>query len=476
MLWIALQPGLEPDVEPDLESGSEPNLEPGPIDLQTLAWHALSYTPRVTALEEAVLMEVSASVRLFGGLQALLKKLVREHTQRDQAPQPVLRGAPGHTALAALGRLRTGLPWRESSRLAVGDLPLACLSAARPHAAVLERLGCRTWDDLRQLPRDGVARRFGQPLLLALDQAYGEQAHSLVWLELPEVFDDSLELPALVEHAGALMFGVNHLLGRLRVWLLGRSQGLLGVQLRWSLDPRRDVARQGELTVRLSEASQDMAHVARLLAEHLAQVQLPAPAHTLGLRTLDTAPLSSASHSLLMDERQRGDSLAQLVERLSARLGPERVLRWQPQARHVPERMQRWVAAQAAQGSGGSKGTSGGQTKGDRTQGTPSPGQPAALMPSWLLDEPLPLPMQGERPCYEGALTLLVGPQRQETTGWAGRGKAQPGSSTALAEAPVMRDYFIARSQQAGLLWIFRQRSGGGDHGPTGWYLHGIFA
>jgi protein ImuB len=41
------------------------------------------------------------------------------------------------------------------------------------------------------------------------------------------------------------------------------------------------------------------------------------------------------------------------------------------------------------------------------------------------------------------------------------------------AEAAVMRDYFIARSAQAGLLWIYRERRA---DATLSWFLHGIFA
>ena len=65
---------------------------------------------------------------------------------------------------------------------------------------------------------------------------------------------------------------------------------------------------------------------------------------------------------------------------------------------------------------------------------------------------------------------MLVGPQRLET-GWWDAGE----------EGPVVRDYFIARSDHAGLIWIYRERfrtSLEGDHSaePVRWYLHGIYA
>lgn len=463
MLWVALQAILEPAVQP-LQVGAEPKPE-RQADVRThqaLGWHALAFTPRVTLVDEAVLMEVSASLRLFGGLAKLLKKLA--HLFGGQA-DGCLRCAPGATAAAALGRLRTGLPWRASARLRPEDLSIEWLNAARPHLPVLERVGCRNWGDLRALPRGGLARRFGQPLLTALDQAFGEQAESHTWLVLPEVFEESLELPALVENANALMFGVNRLLLQLKAWLLARGCGLLGLKLVWLLDPRRDQATRGELVLRLTEASQDLSHVARLLAEHLARVRLPAPAHTLLLQTLETAPLENRMHSLLPDERREGSSLAQLVERLSARLGPAQVQRWQAEASHVPERMQHWQAAQSvSMPSASAKPTRGGTC------------QPDPLLPTWLLPEPMPLSLHGERPWHEGPLTLLVGPQRLEAAAWLGAPAVDGAVAAAApddAEAPVMRDYFVARSEHAGLLWIFRQRLG---QGGGSWYLHGIFA
>ena len=94
-------------------------------------------------------------------------------------------------------------------------------------------------------------------------------------------------------------------------------------------------------------------------------------------------------------------------------------------------------------------------------------------MPTWLLREPVRLQVRGDRPCYEGPLVLLVGPQRLETAGWHGL-EAGQGVQPRASQAPVMRDYFIARSEHAGLLWIYRERLPRQQMG--GWFLHGLFA
>ena len=482
MLWIALRAWPEA----------------GPVDagsLQALACHALRCTPRVSLAPAAVLMEVSSSLRLFGGLGPMLAQLRQQILASGMVEAVALQAAPGQTALQALARLQLDLPWRESARIPIGKLPLACLSAAEPYLPVLERLGCRQWQDLRALPRDGVARRFGQGLLDALDQAYGDRPDRCDWLQLPEVFEDRLQWPSGVEHAQALLFAARRLLQRLQAWLLARSQGVLGLELQWQIDARRGSSAPALLPLRLSEPTQDMAHVLRLLAERLAGLRLSAPVQALVLRTLETAAVRLESQSLLPDEQRRGESLVQLVERLGQRLGSAQVQRWQACDRHVPECMQQWLPALAVDAVAGLGGLAPHRREGAaptrssaRTQAIAATGSRAAsradmkasssaggwgqgdLLPTWLLPQPQPLRLQGERPCYGGPLALLVGPQRLESSAWMALAQAMQPQP---AEAAVMRDYFIARSAQAGLLWIYRERR---PDAALSWFLHGIFA
>ena len=93
--------------------------------------------------------------------------------------------------------------------------------------------------------------------------------------------------------------------------------------------------------------------------------------------------------------------------------------------------------------------------------------EPGALYPSWLLATPQSLQVQHAQPQFHGPLALLAGPQRLEA-GWLEN------------EVPALRDYFVARSQRHGLLWIYCDRLGGkegqGTKNAAQWYLHGVFA
>jgi len=124
-----------------------------------------------------------------------------------------------------------------------------------------------------------------------------------------------------------------------------------------------------------------------------------------------------------------------------------------------------------------------------------------------LLATPLKLAVRRDRPLYQGPLTLLAGPQRLEAAWWdvtpvpavatavvaqepRSSGVQPPAVSTTAADpSPVpdalqtsrlaLRDYFLAHSAQAGLLWVYRERlmtaRVDGDKPVGQWYLHGVF-
>lgn len=439
MYWIALLPSLEDE-------------------RLAWGWHALRFTPRVAQVDEALLLEASGSLRLWGGRKHLLHRLLHENQ-----PLASATWAQGRSARVALGLLRLQLRGEAPPACVPDDLPLDVLSPAREHVQILERIGCRGWGELRALPRAGVARRFGPALLEALDCAYGEKPEVFPWLELPEAFDMKVELAALATTAPELMWSAQRLLTQLQVWLQGRHRGVLALEFEWTLDLRRlngvRLPTHEQIIVRTAQPTQDIAHLRRLVGEHLARATLSAPANHLRLRSLETTAWAGASKSLLPEDNVKGDRLHQLVERLSVRLGEGSVMVPQAQADHRPERMQDWQPARLGMAA-------------QAEAQTPSPGRYPrdSIYPSWLLPQPLRLEVRGEKPHYHGPLRLLAGPQRLETGWW-----------DAAPQAAASRDYFIARSDEAGLLWVYRERlarSPGepSETAPVRWFLQGLYA
>lgn len=436
MLWSALK----------LPSPDEP-LPSTDAVRQALAVWALQFTPRVAIAEEAVLLEVGGSLRLFGGRLALRERL---WPGAQELGATALAWAPN--ALAALALARAGVEDGLGEPLAalLDPLPLTVLSALRAHRMTLSHIGCRTLGDVRRLPRAGLARRFDAALLRALDQAYGHAPQTHSWVVLPERFDARLELPHRVDEAAAMLFGARRLLLQLAAWLAARHLGTTAFTLHWAHDAMRSrgAGEGGQLTVRTAEPTRAVDHLSRLLAEHLSQVTLAAPVGDLRLTADEVRSLPQLSVSWLPDDAQVQEPLAHVLERLSARLGEARVLRPRLCADHRPEFAARWQPV--------------GQPLPSGAHTVP---QPAWPQPSLLLQQPLRLPVIAHRPQHQGELQLLLGPQRIEG-GWWDRDEASGQTRHAA------RDYWVARSAKTGLLWVFQTRLAD----ELAWYLHGFFA
>ena len=437
MLWAALLLPNGPDATP-----------PSDDALRGLATWALQFTPRVAVSGEAVLLEVEASVRLFGGKRALRDRVVREGADQGVAAVSWATTSLGAHALARAG-IENGFK-RPLDELLDG-LPMGVLTAVGPHHATLARLGCQTLGDIRRLPRGGIGRRFDKDLLGAMDRAYGLQPEVHEWVALPDTFEVRLELMSRVELAPALLFGARRLLLQLCGWLAARHAGTTAFTLRWAHDTMRskDAGEGGAITIRTATPTRNLEHLCRLLAENLAKVELLAPVGDLLLVADEVVALDEKSASLLPDESQTRESLQLVLERIAARLGPERVLRPVLTEDHRLEWMQMWQPAPQ-----------------------PLPRKPAEPVdmpqPTWVLPQPLKLATRGPRPMYQGVLLLLTGPHRVEGGWWH-----RLGEGNEAITAQVQRDYWVALSEHAGVLWIFNERLAGDE---TAWYLHGVFA
>jgi protein ImuB len=426
MYWIALQPSPDDDA-------------------RSWGWRALQFTPRVAFVDEALLLEVGASERLFGGRKRLLRRLLKA------GGLEAIPWAVGPTALIALSLLRVRRGGGLLPTEVPEGLPLSTFTAAVPHLGTLERIGVTTLGQLAALPRAGVSRRFGSELLQALDMAVGQRPERYQWLKLPASFDEGLELPYLATSAPDLMQACMHLLARLQTWLQGRNLGVLAMELEWTLDLRRLDGKllppSEKLQLRTAQPTQDMRHLRRLASEQLSRTTIAAPANFMRLRSLEAVPWGGRSTSLLPEDHKPGEKLHELVERLSVRLGEENVTRMHPRQDHRPESMQEWKPAISAEPANAC-----------------SSQQEDALLPPWLLREPLQLQVKGDQPWYQGPLQLLTRARRVEAAWWDPQ-----------APEPVLRDYFVARGEKSGLLWVFRERLSL-DQEHAQWFLHGLYA
>jgi protein ImuB len=448
--------------------------------LRAVAHTALAFTPAVTLQDgQTVLMEVQGSLRLFGGPAGLQQRLVAalaplgHRVQMAAAPTAVAAGLlarwwpqpDGANAAASEGAAAASLlHGPHSTDLAalqalLDQAPVWLLGPGREHWEALQGMGLHTLHDLQQLPRAGLARRFGTEVLDELDRARGRRADPRRWLTLPTVFESRLELFARAETTDQVLHGAGVLLARLLAWAQARQARVGGFTLRMRHERQRQVLQPPtELAVALAEPSAELGHLQLLLRERLARVVLTAPTLELQLHCQQLVAGEAPNGELFPTHAGQAEGLVRLLERLRARLGDDQVQALQPVADHRPE-----CATRAVPARGGARADA---EAGDAA----ARGAAAALAhgllplhrPTWLLPQPQPLSERDAVPWLQGQpLQLLSGPERIETGWWDGE--------------PATRDYYIAQTREGALLWLWHTRLPSADETAPRWFLQGRF-
>lgn len=434
----------------------------------------LQFSPRVTLYApHALVLEVARSLRLFGGPERLMQRIRQGLTQQGLQIRTALAPTARAAYLLALWQDEACIAHESDLARGLSELPLSLLASVQAHQASLAQVGADRLGQLMQLPRHGLAQRYGPAVLEDLDLALGHRLEALGCLSPATQFNARIDLLHSVDQADALLHAGRILIDRLCAWLQAR-----GLATREAVLEAIHEGRQGRsatltrIPIRMTQASREPARMLTLLRERLAITRLPLAAQAVRLQCQHTQAQASTVASLFpelgapppcTDAARPGkrfgsdpglsDSLARLLERLQSRLGAEQVQCLAPVPDHRPERAtqtQAWAApAPRTRGPGGAH-PSGSE---------PWPQEGSVLpRPLWLLAPPLALQERQHRPYWNGALALLAGPERIETGWWD--------------DQLVERDYFIAQTEQSAWVWIFRSRP---TQGESGWFLHGVF-
>ncbi len=400
--------------------------------LRRLARWAQQFTPVVSLQPpDGLLLEVAASRKLFGGLDALRRRIDAELAPLQYRASQGVAPTPGAAWLLA----RAGIDDAVTTPAQLGErippLPLDLLTLDDKRRQALRTLGIERIGDCLRLPRDGLVRRFGPALLAELDRLLGHQPDPRDIYQPPEHFHSQLMLPDTVQQTEPLLFLLRRLLHELAGFLRARGAGAQTMMV-GLIGPQRPVER---LTLTLLTPGNDAEHMLSLWREKLERHRLEAPVDGIELTVEKLLPLTASNLDLFSRASDEEADFTRFLERLRSRLGNDAIQRLASRHDHRPEKAGEttvWEADTA------------------RRDGKRFPERPL-----WLLDPPRPL--HGEPPrLHDEPLTLLDGPERIESGWWDG--------------ADIRRDYYIARSATAQTLWIYRERQ------PQGrWFLHGYF-
>ena len=419
------------------------------------------FTPvAATDGDDALILDVTGCSHLFGDEAGLVRAVRARGVRIGLETRAMLAGTP--QAARALVRFGpNGMPGGGvvvpgQDRAATRRLPIAALELDDREHQALARAGLRTLGDLNDRPTAPLAARFGAELPVRLARILGQEDVRITpFRASPPCVVDRILFEPITETTDVEAV-IGDLLVETMAWLDQRRLGGRAFEAGFF---RVDGATR-RITVRTGRATRDVDGVLRLFKERLAALASPLDPgfgfDQLRLSVPVTQALAPAQAGFNQPARGTED-LDRLIDRLTARLGPEAVGRFEPVESHLPERAARLVWAGRRQGE------------------TPWPAcDPASppLRPLQMFDPPQPIetvslapdgpPAQFRWRRVTHSVARAEGPERIGEEWWR-----RPGHRT--------RDYYRVEDREGRRFWVFRAVFYGEEPEPR-WYIHGLFA
>jgi protein ImuB len=303
--------------------------------LLSLAAWAYRFSSHVSLCEpDALLVEVGASLRLFGGWPALERRLRRELAAIGHAPAIAVTPLPAATRVLAAQHDGFFTDQREPMLTALGCMAIAGSGLDGNTISLLYNVGARTLRDAFALPRPELARRIGPAALAMLDRLRGIDHEVLPLYQPPDRFEHRIELDDRVEAWPPLLFPLRRLCGELALFLAARDGGVQRCDL--VIDHEDKPATR--VTVELLTPQREARTLYELVRSRLERTALAAPACGIALVATDLPEFRPRHQDLFEPQREQGLEWPELAERLRAHLGDDAVRRLAAAADHRPER------------------------------------------------------------------------------------------------------------------------------------------
>ncbi|MFY8074549.1 MAG: Y-family DNA polymerase [Sphingorhabdus lacus] len=426
-------------------------------DRQLLEWLADGcerYTPSC-ALDppQGLILDISGCAHIFGGTEAALARDLKMRLRRHGLTARIALGATPDSARA---KARFGVR-------TINALPVHALDCdAKVHAA-LQRAGLKTVGDLAARPRAAFAARFGKDYGRTLARLLEEEDPRITPRRAAPVIQVALNFAEPVARTQDVMAGITHLAQQSAILLQERGEG----GRRFEISLFRSDGHVARLAVDTGTPTRDAALLDRLFGERIDTLSDPLDPgfgydmiHMAVPRSEYLAHVQAGLESKVDVKAEK----AALIDRLSVRLGPERIRHFHMGNSHIPERATFERPAQAGPPS---------------AFRTTSQMQEPQMRPFRLFDPPQPVevtallpdgpPRQFRWRRHVHLVHSVEGPERIAAEWWRRPAGHEPG------KGGLTRDYYRVEDSEGRRFWMFRHGLYG-EGGDPRWYLHGLFA
>jgi protein ImuB len=417
--------------------------------LNKLCIWCIKYTP-VTApdLPNGLILDATGCTHLWGSEEAYLKDIINKLKGFGYQIRVAMADTIGAAwAVCRYGKVKAIVQSGEQTE-ALMQLPPAALRLEPTIAARLQKLGLYSIKSFMNMQRSVLRRRFGEQLLLRLDEALGYKEEIINPVIPVEPYSERLPCLEPIQTATGIEIALQKLLETLCKHLQKEGKGLRSVLFKcYRVDGKTE-----QLQIRTNHPSNNIKHLFKLYETKIAGIE---PALGIELFTLDALKIEDVQSSQetfwTMNSCLECREVAELLDNLENKFGNNIIHRYLPDQHHWPERSIKLADSL--------------KDKPSTTWRTDKP-RPVQLLyhpQSIEVTAPIPdYPPMNFR--YNGKLHKVVKAdtcERIESEWWLDKG--------------LHRDYYIVEDEDGKRYWLFRLGHYNNNNKPS-WFMHGFFA
>lgn len=415
--------------------------------LKRIAEWCIRFTPCAAVDPEGgVILDVTGCSQLWGGDELYLKDIINRLRSKGYNVKAAIADTIGAAwAVARFGRQLPVIPAGKQAD-AILSLPPAALRLEAESVDRLHKLGLRQVKDFVSMPRSALRRRFGNNILLRLDQALGLAEESIQPVNPIEPYQERLPCFEPIVNRIGIEIALNKLLESLCNRFEKEGKGLRQANFKgYRVDGKVE-----EISIATNSPSRSVKHLFKLFELKLSSIEPDLGIELFILEAPKVEELESSQQKLWeakwnLDNAQ----LSEFVDRLTGKVGADVITRFLPDEHYWPERSVKQAASLSEPKTS--------EWKTDKPRPIHLLPKPETISVSSVVPDYPPMLFR-----YKGKLHKIVksdGPERIEQEWWIQNGQH--------------RDYYIVEDESGCRYWLFR--SGHYDEDYQ-WFIHGFFA
>ena len=414
--------------------------------LNALGEWCIRYTPFVAIdLPDGLILDSSGCTHLWSGEAAYLEHIKRKLGSYGYTVQMAIADTISTAwAMARFGDKAVVSPGKQ--RWALYNLPPAALRLDATILARLKKMGMKHIGNFMDMQPSALRRRFGPDLPKRIAQALGTEIELVVPVKPVEPYQERLSSIEPIASAVGITIALKELLETL--CLRFEAEGL---GLRHSIFKafRVDGIVQ-QIEIGTGQPSRNTTHLFRLFEHKIATLEPALGFELFLLEAPKVEPVTQEQAAMWNVASQKDRMVAELLDRVTAKIGQGAVSRYLPAEHHWPERSVKealplWEKPAT-----------------DWRTDLPRPihllPRPELIEVTAVLPDYPPLLFRHKGTLY--TVAKADGPERIEQEWWLSDG--------------LYRDYYVIEDKTGARYWLFRSGPYDGEH-PK-WFLHGYFA